>query len=92
MNDDQSPDPALVRYLARTTSLSTAAAERCVREVLAYYDESLPAFAQRRHRELQAEGELRNEQIYALIAAEAAGRPFAVAPLTERQVRRLIYG
>ena len=92
MNDDQPPAPDLVSYLARTTGLSTAVVARCVREVLAYYDESLPVFAQRRHRELQAEGELRNEQIYALIAAEAAARPFAVTPLTERQVRRLIYG
>lgn len=92
MNDLTGIDPLLVDYLSRSLDLKSTVARRCIAEVLAFYRETAPDFVQRRHRELQAEGRLRNPAIYAQIAAEVAERPFAVAPLSDRQVRRLIYG
>jgi hypothetical protein len=81
----------LVGYLERTTPLSRPETERIVREVVAFFSESIEDFVARRHRELQARG-LRNETIYARISAEVAERRFAAPPLSERQIRRLIYG
>jgi hypothetical protein len=82
---------ALVAHLERTTRLSHAEAERVVEEVLAYFSEPLEAFVARRHAELQAEA-LRNQEIFAVIIAESRERRFAAPVLSERQVRRMIYG
>ena len=92
MLDGSEVDEALIRYLSGTSALSPDAARRCVQEVLAYYAESIEAFVVRRHRELQHEGQLKNDGIYERIIHEAAARRFAVAPLSPRQVRRMIYG
>ena len=80
-------------HLARHTRLSPADARRLLDEVIALLAaDTVESFVVRRHRELkEAEGE-RNETIYRRIADEVAARPFATAPLTERQIRRLIYG
>lgn len=82
---------ALVEHLEQTTRLSRAEAERVVAEVLAFYSESLEAFVARRHAELQDEN-LKNPQIFALILSELGERRFAAPALSERQVRRLVYG
>jgi hypothetical protein len=82
---------ALVEHLERTTRLSHAEAERVVAEVLDYFSESLEAFVTRRHAELQGE-ELRNPEIFARLLAETRQRRFAAPTLSERQVRRMVYG
>ena len=83
----------LSAYLASTTRLEPAEARRVVRELLEFLaEETAEAFAIRRHRELKAEGTVKNDAIYRLIAAEMAQRPFAAPRLTQRQIRRLIYG
>jgi hypothetical protein len=82
---------ALVEHLERTTRLSRAEAERVVAEVLDYFSESLEGFVTRRHAELQAE-ELKNAEIFARILSEARQRRFAAPALSERQVRRMVYG
>ncbi len=92
MFDVFEPDDDLIRHLSAATALSPVAARRCVREVLAYYDEAVEAFVVRRHHELQQEGQLKNEAIYQQIIAEAQERRFAIATLSPRQVRRMIYG
>lgn len=81
----------LITYLSQTSPLSRREAERLVREVMAYFDETAEAYAVRRHRELQHEG-IANAQAFALIAAELNAYPVRSAPLSTRQVRRLIYG
>ena len=45
----------------------------------------------RRHRELQAR-EKRNAEIWTVIADELARRPVASGPLSERRLRRIVYG
>ena len=81
----------LVERLTLTTRLSEREARHLVGEVVAFLDEPVERFARRRHGELQREG-FSNEDIYQRIAAEIGQRPFGVAPLSLRQVRRLIYG
>jgi hypothetical protein len=81
----------LAGHVARTTGLPAPTAERVVEEVVAYFREPVEAFVRRRHRELQAAGRA-NPEIFAAIAREVAERPVAAPPLTERQIRRVIYG
>jgi len=66
-------------------------ASRVVAEVLAYFSETSEEYVRRRHRELQREG-VPNSRSLTLIGAELAGRRVAGPVLSERQIRRLIYG
>ncbi len=85
------PCEALLSHLQRTTRLDRAEAEKVIRETLDYFSEPVSQFVSRRHRELRAQS-LRNEAIYRRIAEEIRERPFAAGPLTERQIRRMVYG
>jgi GTP cyclohydrolase II len=81
----------LLSHLARVAGLSPQAAARLLDEVTAYFSESLEAFVVRRHAQLQS-ADMRNEAIFAQIARELEVRRFAAPRLTQRQIRRLIYG
>ena len=83
--------PDLLRHLQRLSGQSPAQVARLVEEVIAYFSESVEEFVTRRHAELKRE-ELTNQEIFARIQAELEGRRFAAPALTERQIRRLIYG
>lgn len=85
------PWEPLLAHLERSTRLDRREAEKVIRETLSYFSESLSDFVARRHRELRAES-LRNDAIYRRIANEVRERRFVAGPLTERQIRRLIYG
>ena len=81
---------ALVDHLERT-GVARGQAARLVDEVLAYFSESPEDFVRRRHRELQADG-VANADSFAAIARELAQRLVAGPKLSERQIRRVIYG
>lgn len=81
----------LLQHLEQTTRLSGAEAARVVAEVLDYFTEPLEGFVARRHAELRDE-ELKNPEIFARIASEVRQRRFAAPALSERQIRRMIYG
>jgi ApbE superfamily uncharacterized protein (UPF0280 family) len=85
------PDPDLVRQVCASTGLPGPVASRLVADVLAFYAEPLEDFVRRRHSELRTYG-ARNPQIFARIGEELSHRPIAAPRLTERQLRRLIYG
>jgi hypothetical protein len=84
-------DAELTRHVGRSTGLSPGEAERVVGEILAWYAETAEDFVRRRHSELQLVG-TRNQLAYDLIAAELAQRLVRPEALTERQIRRIIYG
>jgi len=84
-------DAELVERLVTSTDLSPAEATRVVEDVLAWYSEPLVDFVRRRHAELRLRG-VRNEQIYRTLADEVRRRPFAAPAVSERQLRRFIYG
>jgi hypothetical protein len=81
----------LLAHLERVTALGPGQVARLVEELLAYFSESLDEFVVRRHRELQTE-ELRNDAIFERLADELRQRRFAAPSLSQRQIRRLIYG
>ncbi|WP_402378151.1 hypothetical protein [Isoptericola rhizosphaerae] len=84
-------DAELVSRVALTTGLSPSEAARVIEDVLAWYSEPVEHYVRRRHTALQAAGH-RNAEIYARIAAELRDRVVAAPELTERQVRRIVYG
>ena len=81
----------LIEHLGRTTRLSPAEAGRVIAEILSYFSESAEEFIVRRHAELQGEAH-KNTAIFEQIAAELQQRRFAAPVLTQRQIRRLVYG
>ena len=83
-------DPALVDHLVTGTDLTPAEARRVAEDVLAFYAEPVEEFVRRRHAELRTYG-VRNAEIFARIAAELGGRLVAAPPLSERQLRRIVY-
>ena len=91
MPTDLDPLEPLLEHLQRALPLGRSEAERVVAEVVSWFDESPEAFIRRRHRELQRGG-VANAKAYQRIADELARRPVAGPRLSERQVRRVIYG
>lgn len=81
----------LLSHLSAVSALSPREAERLVREVLTYFDETTERYATRRHAELRMEG-VANAQAFQVIADELREYPVRAPALSTRQVRRLIYG
>ncbi len=81
----------LVGHVIATTGLGAGVAERVIADVIAYFGETAEEFVRRRHRELHRR-EYRNPQIWPLIGTELAHRPVAAPGLSERQLRRIVYG
>lgn len=81
----------LVVYLVRSTRLTAGEAHRIVDEVLNFLDETADEYVRRRHLALQHEG-LGNAVIFARLASELQRRRFRCPPVSERQIRRMIYG
>jgi hypothetical protein len=89
--DDAVHERDLIDRVAGSTGLSTSEAARVVEDVLAWYREPVEAFVRRRHAHYQLYGK-RNPEIFGLIAGELADRLVAAPPLSERQLRRIVYG
>ncbi len=81
----------LVHHVVATTGLPAPTAARVVADVVAYLDEIAEDYVRRRHRELQRR-RLTNDRIWALLTAELRQRRFAAPQLSERQLRRIVYG
>ena len=86
-----SVDPLLVAHVAASTGLTPAEAARVVEDVLAFHAEPVEDYVRRRHAHLKTYG-AKNAEIFARIAMELADRVVAAPPLTERQLRRIVYG
>ncbi len=84
-------DQSLVDHLVATTELTAAEAERVVEDVLVFHSEPVDAYVRRRHAELQTYG-VRNAEIFARLAEELTHRVVAAPALSERQLRRIVYG
>ena len=82
---------SLLDHLVHGSGLRRREARRILEEVVSFYGETPEVFVIRRHRELQAEG-MRNHAIYPRVAAELDGWRFRAPRLSERQIRRIIYG
>ncbi|MBO0805637.1 MAG: hypothetical protein J2P25_21490 [Nocardiopsaceae bacterium] len=81
----------LARHVVASTALPEAIASRVVADIAAYFGETVEEFVRRRHRELQHK-HWKNSEIWPRIAAELDGRRFRAPEMSERQMRRLVYG
>ena len=81
----------LARYLAASTGLPQSIAIRVIADVTTYFSETVEEFVQRRHAELQRT-QRKNDEIWPVIADELRQRRFPAPSLSDRQLRRLVYG
>ena len=86
-----SVDPSLVDHVASSTGLQPSEATRVVEDVIAYLAEPVEDFVRRRHAELKTYG-AKNPEIFERITEELGTRVVAAPQLTERQLRRIVYG
>jgi hypothetical protein len=88
---DRGVDAELISRVSASTGLSTGEAARVVTDIIGWYREPVEIYVRRRHAHLRMNGN-RNDEIFALIAAELAERLVAAPDLSERQLRRIVYG
>jgi hypothetical protein len=84
-------DRDLIDRLAGSTGLTPAEAARVIDDVLAWYREPVDDYVRRRHAHYKLSGK-RNAEIFALISRELPVRVVAAPSLSERQLRRIVYG
>ncbi|WP_408897321.1 hypothetical protein ACJ5H2_20675 [Nocardioides sp. R1-1] len=84
-------DPRLLQHVQDSTGLDAAEATRLVQDILAFHDETVEAWVRRRHAELRTYG-ARNDAIFARLREELRTTVVAAPDLSERQLRRIIYG
>lgn len=83
---------ALIDHIRHGSGLTPSEARKIVDEVIAYFSETPEAYVRRRHLEIKQELGLSNPRIFQRIEAELAQLVFAAPALTQRQIRRIIYG
>jgi len=84
-------DAELISQVSASTGLSPGEAARVVADIVGWYREPVEEYVRRRHAYLRTYGK-RNSEIFALIAAELDERLVAAPDLSERQLRRIVYG
>ena len=82
---------ALLAHVVATTGLTPAEAARVIEDVVAFHAEPVEDLVRRRHAHLKTYG-ARNDEIFARLAEELQTRVVAAPRLSERQLRRIIYG
>ena len=88
--DDSHPQE-LVRHVARSTGLDEATASRVVADVMAYFGQTVEEYVAERHENLKSRNR-KNDEIWPLIMDELKTRRFKAGELSERQLRRMVYG
>lgn len=81
----------LARHVAMSTGLDEATAARVVADVMAYFAQTVEEYVRHRHAFLKSRNR-KNDDIWPLIAGELAARRFTAGELSERQLRRIVYG
>ena len=82
----------LINHLCQNSDLTLSQARRAVYEVIAYFSESPDDYVRRRHQEIKQEQGLANPEIFKRIETELKQLVLAAPLLTQRQIRRIIYG
>ncbi|HOX32637.1 MAG TPA: hypothetical protein PLB91_09910 [Spirochaetales bacterium] len=77
--------------LAERYGLSEAELGTLLADLWLLSEEGVEDYARRRHGELRAAG-LPNERCFELLEREIASGRFAAPPLSQRQIKRMIYG
>ncbi len=82
---------AFKSYITATNALDENDFDRLLEDLNHYFDIDVKEFVRIRHLELKTGG-LKNNQIYHQLAQEIKARRFKSEALSERQIRRIIYG
>lgn len=82
---------AFKAYITTTYALNDNDFDRLMEDFNYYYVQELKAFIRIRHQELKLNG-LKNNQIYHALKLEIEERRFKSETLSERRIRRIIYG
>lgn len=85
------PDPDLVSHVVATTSLTPGEAARVIDDVISFHARPVEVYVRERHAQLKTYG-AKNPEIFRRIAEELAHRVVAAPELSERQLRRIVYG
>lgn len=92
MDDSRPQGPQdLIRHVARSTGLDEATASRVVADIIAYFGQSVEEYVIERHSDLKNRNR-KNDDIWPLISGELKSRRFKAVELSERQLRRIVYG
>ena len=83
--------PAFRRHLLSIVDIAEPELDKVVADLLDHWSETLSQFVVRRHKELQRSN-ISNRLAYARIRDEVRSRRYLADPLSERQVRRMLYG
>jgi hypothetical protein len=91
--DDMRPQGPqdLIRHVARSTGLDEATASRVVADIIAYFGQTTEEYVIERHNDLKSRNR-KNDDIWPLIMDELKSRRFKAEELSERQLRRIVYG
>ena len=89
--DAVSLEPGFRDHLLRIVDVSERQLDKLLLELMDHWSETQEEHVLRRHRELQRDG-VPNRLVYGAIRDDLSGRRYAPRSLTERQIRRLIYG
>jgi len=84
-------DEPLIQHLQAVTGLEADLLTKILAEVRAWHARDLQSWVRDRHQELQRQG-LSNREIFPRLCAEAQETLVRPARLSERQVRRMVYG
>ncbi|MFA6507915.1 MAG: hypothetical protein WCT14_17565 [Treponemataceae bacterium] len=84
-------DTELISRLVSSYGIDPAQAERIIESILVSFGSTVEEWIRSRHIALQRQG-LKNDKIYQIIAEELPFRRFTAVALSERQIRRMIYG
>lgn len=96
MDDSHPQGPAsgpqeLVRHVAKSTGLDEATASRVVADVMAYFAQTVDEYVRNRHAHLKSRNR-KNDDIWPLLMDELTARRFKAGELSQRQLRRIVYG
>jgi len=83
--------PGFRDHLLAIVDITEPELAKVIADLLDHWSETLSEFVVRRHKELQRSG-IPNRLAYPQIRDEVSRRRFMAEPLSERQVRRLLYG
>ena len=86
-----SSDTELIQHLANVSGLPTSQLQHLIAEIVSYYSEPLEEYVRKRHHQLQSAG-YSNALAFTRIQQEVQERRFPAAKLSERQLRRMVYG
>ena len=81
----------LVRHVAMSTGLDEATATRVVADMMAYFGQTVEEYVVQRHENLKSRNR-KNDEIWPLIMDELKTRRFTADGLSERKLRRMVYG